>query len=113
MILRNKLKKIIKYIRIELHAMALAFTYPKTPWYVKLLLVLLFLYAASPIDLIPDFIPVLGMIDDIAIISLGLMIASRLIPKRILEECRQKAKDVQGEFSIKGFYSKLFKNKKK
>jgi len=53
------------------------------------------------------------MIDDIAIISLGLMIASRLIPKHILEECRQKAKDVQGEFSIKGFYSKLFKNKKK
>lgn len=95
-------------LKIELHAMALAFTDRRTPWYVKVLLVALFLYAASPIDLIPDFIPVLGMIDDIIIISLGLALAVRLIPKEVMTECRERAREAQKD----GLIAWLFRHDK-
>ena len=63
-----------------------------TPLLAKLVLIGIIIYALTPIDLIPDFIPVLGMIDDIIIILLGLWIARRLIPEEVLLECRKKAR---------------------
>lgn len=92
MSLMARIKPKIRALKIELHAMALAFRDRRTPWYAKAILVLILAYAASPIDLIPDFIPILGLLDDFLIISGGLWLAIRLIPDEVLAECRQKAR---------------------
>ncbi len=69
----------------------LAASDPRVPWYAKALAVAVAAYALSPIDLIPDFIPVLGYLDDVILVPLGVYLAFRLIPKPILAELRCKA----------------------
>jgi uncharacterized membrane protein YkvA (DUF1232 family) len=64
---------------------------PRTPWYAKALAALVVAYAFSPIDLIPDFIPVFGYLDDLIIVPLGIYLTVRLVPQHVLEESRGKA----------------------
>ena len=77
--------------RTELTVIYLAYKHPKTPWSAKVIIALTIGYALSPIDLIPDFIPVLGYLDDLLIVPLGIYISIKLIPKDVLEACRQEA----------------------
>lgn len=79
-------------LRSEVYALYLASKHPKTPWYAKAFAVLIIGYALSPIDLIPDFIPVVGYIDDLIIVPAGISLLIKMIPKEILEECREKAR---------------------
>ena len=67
---------------------------PSTPWYVRLLALCVAAYALSPIDLIPDFIPVLGYLDDLIIVPLGLMLVVRLTPTDVMARSRAKAVDM-------------------
>src|SRR5438067_458375 len=78
-------------LKADIYAVYLACRDPRAPWYAKLLAVCVVAYAFSPIDLIPDFVPVLGYLDDLVIVPLGVALAVRLIPEPILEECRAKA----------------------
>lgn len=64
---------------------------PRTPWLAKLVVGLVVAYALSPIDLIPDFIPVLGYLDDLLLLPLGIWLAIRLLPAEVLAECRARA----------------------
>jgi uncharacterized membrane protein YkvA (DUF1232 family) len=64
------------------------------PWYAKLFAALVVGYAFSPIDLIPDFIPVLGYLDDLILVPLGVALAVRMIPEDVLSESRQKAREM-------------------
>lgn len=64
---------------------------PRVPWYVRLFIATVVAYALSPIDLIPDFIPVLGYLDDLILVPLGIMLALRMVPAGILDECRARA----------------------
>jgi len=64
---------------------------PRTPWYAKLLSGVLVAYALSPIDLIPDFVPILGYLDDLLLLPLGIWVAIRLIPRPLMEEHRARA----------------------
>lgn len=64
---------------------------PRTPWYLKLFAGGIVAYALSPIDLIPDFIPVLGYLDDVILLPLAIVLAVKLIPEPVLIECRAKA----------------------
>lgn len=64
---------------------------PRTPWYAKAVAIAVVAYALSPIDLIPDFIPVLGYLDDLLIVPLGVALAVRLIPSGLMEEFRARA----------------------
>ena len=80
-----------KKLKSEIYALYLASKHPQTPWYAKVLAVLIIGYALSPIDLIPDFIPVLGYLDDLILVPLGIALLIKIIPKDILEECRAKA----------------------
>ena len=63
----------------------------RTPWYTRLFTAAVVAYALSPIDLIPDFIPVLGYLDDIVIVPLGLTLALRLVPAPVIADCRARA----------------------
>ena len=78
-------------LKREIHALYLVARDPRTPWYAKMLVAGVVAYALSPIDLIPDFIPVLGYVDDLLLIPLGIYLALKLIPATILMEARQKA----------------------
>jgi len=80
-----------KKLKSEVYALYLASKHPRTPWYAKLLTVLIIGYALSPIDLIPDFIPVLGYLDDLILVPLGIALLIKIIPRDILEESRAKA----------------------
>lgn len=78
-------------IKRDTYALYLAVRDPRTPWYAKLLAACVVAYAFSPIDLIPDFIPVLGYLDDVIIVPLGIMLALKLIPPAVMAECRAAA----------------------
>ena len=82
-----------RQLKAETWALALAVRVPRTPWYTKLLVAGIVAYACSPIDLIPDFVPVLGYLDDLVLIPLGIAWAMQLIPPAVLVECRARAQD--------------------
>ena len=82
----------VQQIRVETYALYLAYRDPGTPWYAKPLAASVVAYAVSPIDLIPDFIPVLGILDDLVIVPLGAALAIRMVPKEVMAECREKAR---------------------
>ncbi|MEQ9641000.1 MAG: YkvA family protein [Alphaproteobacteria bacterium] len=81
-------------LRRDVAALALAMRDPRVPWLVKLLAAGVVAYALSPIDLIPDFIPVLGWLDDLVIVGLGLWLALRFMPPGLLAEYRDKGADL-------------------
>jgi uncharacterized membrane protein YkvA (DUF1232 family) len=82
-------------IKTETKALYLAYVHPKTPWYAKVCMAMVLGYALSPIDLIPDFIPILGYLDDLLIVPAGIYLTLKMIPKPIMLECREKALTVQ------------------
>jgi len=85
------LKRWAKIARRDLHAVYLAARDPRVPWHAKAVALFVTAYAFSPIDLIPDFVPILGYLDDLVIVPIGLWLAIRLIPPDILEEHRAAA----------------------
>lgn len=80
----------------DVHALYLAARDPRTPWYAKAVAIVVAAYALSPIDLIPDFIPVIGYLDDLILVPLGILIAVRLIPPEIMQQHRLAAVAAQG-----------------
>ncbi|ABB32417.1 membrane protein, putative [Geobacter metallireducens GS-15] len=78
-------------IKRDVHAVWLAARDPHTPWFAKALALVVAAYAVSPIDLIPDFIPVLGYLDDLVIVPLGILLVVRLIPYEVMAEHREAA----------------------
>ncbi len=81
----------VRELKMELWALSLAARDPRVPWYVRLLAICVVGYAFSPIDLIPDPIPVLGYLDDLILLPLGILLVRQLIPRDILNECRLEA----------------------
>lgn len=79
-------------LRTDTLALYLAARHARTPWLARLLIAGLVAYALSPIDLIPDFIPVLGYLDDLILLPLGIAVVVRMIPPEVLEECRAAAR---------------------
>jgi uncharacterized membrane protein YkvA (DUF1232 family) len=75
-------------IRVDAHAAWLAARDPRTPWYARAFGLIVTAYALSPIDLIPDFIPVLGLLDDAVLIPLGIWLFLRMVPEDVFEEHR-------------------------
>jgi len=82
-------------LKSELIALALAARDPRTPWYAKLLVAGCVAYAVTPVDLIPDAIPVLGIIDDIVFIPLAIALAVRFIPGPVLADCRARSREIE------------------
>ncbi len=86
-------KQRARALKKEVYALYLAYRDPRTPWYAKAVTALVVAYAFSPIDLIPDPIPVLGYLDDLVLVPLGAAIALRLIPPEVMVDARLKAEE--------------------
>ena len=86
-------------LKREIVALCFAARDPRTPWPAKLVIAIVVAYALSPIDLIPDFIPVLGFLDDLVLLPLGIFLALKLIPASILADARRAAQDTNGRLA--------------
>ncbi len=86
--LRGKAGSMARRLRREFRALECALAHRRTPWYARLCIAGVLLYALSPVDLIPDFIPVLGYLDDLIVLPMGVWIAWKLIPPQVRAECR-------------------------
>jgi uncharacterized membrane protein YkvA (DUF1232 family) len=90
-----------KSLKKEVYALSLAAKDPRVPWHAKVFAILIIGYILSPIDLIPDFIPVIGYVDDIIIVPAAIVILIRIIPKEVMAECREKASSHHGRMKGK------------
>ena len=81
-------------LKTEVYALYLAYKDPRVPWYARVFIACVVGYAFSPIDLIPDFIPIIGYLDDLILIPLGIKMALSMIPESIMNESRLKAQEI-------------------
>jgi uncharacterized membrane protein YkvA (DUF1232 family) len=82
-----------KQLKAEVTALWFAARHPRTPWYAKAFIAAIVAYALSPIDLIPDFIPVLGFVDEIVLLPFAIVLAIKLVPADVMAECRTRASE--------------------
>ena len=87
-------KKRAKQISVEVYAIYLAYKDPRVPWYARIFAACVAGYAFSPIDLIPDPIPILGYLDDLILVPLGIVLALKMIPTEVMDECREQAQEI-------------------
>lgn len=91
-------KRWARELTAQTYVLYLAYRHPRTPWYAKVLAALVVGYVFSPIDPIPDFIPVLGLLDEMVVVPIGVLIAAKLVPPDVFAECREKARAIaEGE----------------
>ncbi|MCG2807298.1 MAG: DUF1232 domain-containing protein [Coriobacteriia bacterium] len=89
----ERLRAVADRLRQDTMTLYLAGRHPRTPWYAKAAAISVAAYALSPIDLIPDFVPVFGYLDDLLLLPLGIALSIRLVPSDVLDECRQLASE--------------------
>ncbi|MFS0766058.1 YkvA family protein [Peribacillus phoenicis] len=89
------LKNYARKLKQDLFVLYLSYKDSRTPWYAKAFAICVVAYAFSPIDLIPDFIPILGYLDDLILVPLGISLALNLIPPHVIEDNREKAEEVK------------------
>ena len=98
------LKDRARQLKTDIPAVFLALRSKETPWYAKLLAGLTVAYALSPIDLIPDFIPVLGYLDDLMLLPALVALTIRLVPAGVMDECRAEAAELWKDGKPKRWY---------
>jgi len=90
-------KQRARRLKAETYAIYLAYRDPRVPWYARLFVACVVGYAFSPIDLVPDFIPILGYLDDLILVPVGIALALKMIPPAVMAECREKAQGVMAQ----------------
>ena len=80
-------------LKTELFALYLAARHPQTPWYAKLVVAGFVAYAVTPVDFVPDAIPILGLVDDLIFVPIAIALAVRFVPAPVLAECRSRAQE--------------------
>ena len=90
-----RLRSRARELKRELIALALAVRHPRTPWYSRLIVAGCVAYALTPVDLIPDAIPIVGFIDDLIFIPLAIALAVRFIPEPVLADCRARSRELE------------------
>ncbi len=93
----DSLKQRARRLKTEVYALYLAYKDPRVPWYARLFAAGVVAYAVSPIDLIPDFIPVIGYLDDLILVPIGIVLALKMIPPEVMTECRERARETLHE----------------
>lgn len=89
----KKLKQFAEQMKLQIRVLNNVRLDPRTPWMAKIIILIVVAYAISPIDIIPDFIPILGFFDDLIILPLGIYLAIKLVPKEVWQDCKIKAQD--------------------
>ena len=107
MLIVMSIKEKVKQLKNDVPAVFLALKDKKTPLYAKLFAVLTVAYALSPIDFIPDFIPILGYLDDLIILPLLVALTTKFIPKEVFVEYRKQAQDMWQDGKPKKWYYAL------
>lgn len=92
-----QLKAWARKLKKQIYILYLAYKDDRVPWYAKVFTACVVAYAFSPIDLIPDFIPILGYLDDVIIVPLGIMLALKMLPQSVIDECTNKAEELMSE----------------
>jgi uncharacterized membrane protein YkvA (DUF1232 family) len=87
----NKMKQFAAQMKLQINVLNNVRIDSRTPWLAKIIILIVVAYAISPIDLIPDFIPVLGLLDDLVLLPLGIYLAMKLVPKEVWQDCKLKA----------------------
>ena len=100
---KMNLKERAAQLKTDIPAIFIALSHKRTPWYAKITAILTVVYALSPIDLIPDFIPVLGYLDDVLILPAFIALTIKLVPPEVMKECKEKAKDLWKDGKPKGW----------
>ena len=100
----DRLKQSAAALKKEMAVLAVTYKDSRTPWYSRVAVLLVIAYSLSPVDLIPDFIPVLGYLDDLILIPLGISLAIKLIPKEIIAEACEKVSLSPEETGISGWW---------
>ena len=91
-------KRRARQLSAQTYTLYLAYRHPRTPWYAKVFAALIVGYVFSPLDPIPDFIPGVGLLDEMVVVPIGVLLATKMIPREVMEECREKAREVaEGE----------------
>lgn len=90
-------KQRARQLKIETYAIYLAYKDPRVPWYARLFAAGVVAYAFSPIDLVPDPIPILGYLDDLVLVPVGVALALKMIPENVMAECRERAETAMSE----------------
>ena len=90
-------KQRTKQLKVEVYALYLAYRDPRVPLYARVFALCVVAYAFSPIDLIPDPIPVLGYLDDLVLVPLGAALAIKMIPAEVMAECRERSREVMAQ----------------
>jgi uncharacterized membrane protein YkvA (DUF1232 family) len=91
-------KRQARQLSTHTYTLYLAYRHPRTPWYAKVFAALIVGYVFSPIDPIPDFIPGVGLLDEMVVVPIGVLFATKMIPRDVFEEWREKAREVaEGE----------------
>ena len=98
--LRARLRERAAALKRDTHALVIAYRDPRTPWLARVIAVATVVYALSPVDLIPDAIPVLGYLDDLLIVPAGIALALKLIPAEVMAEARKQAADPAVEAAL-------------
>ena len=86
-----------RQLKTETYAVYLAYKDPRVPWYARIFAACVVGYAFSPIDLIPDFVPILGYLDDLVLVPVGISLALKMIPPAVMAECRREAHEVMAQ----------------
>lgn len=102
--LLERLKQTARRLKTEIAVLGVVYHDPRTPWYAKTVIFLVIAQSLSPIDLIPDFIPILGYLDDLVLIPLGIALAIKLVPKEVFSEAREKVAQEPEKTDISGWW---------
>jgi uncharacterized membrane protein YkvA (DUF1232 family) len=95
---REAWKRWARRLSTETYTLYLAFRHPRTPWYAKAFAALIVGYVFSPIDPIPDFIPGVGLLDELVVVPVGVLLATKMIPPDVFGECKEKVREAaEGE----------------
>jgi uncharacterized membrane protein YkvA (DUF1232 family) len=100
----DRLKQTAKRLKTEINVLGVVYRDPRTPWYAKAVIVFVIAHSLSPIDLIPDFIPVIGYLDDLILIPLGVALAIKLVPTEVFAEAREKVASQPEITGISGWW---------
>jgi uncharacterized membrane protein YkvA (DUF1232 family) len=104
MTLFDRLKQATQRLKTEITVLGVVYRDSRTPWYAKTVIFLVIAHSLSPIDLIPDFIPILGYLDDLILIPLGIALAIRLVPKEVFAEAREQVASQPEATGISGWW---------